>query len=65
MRDDIISAVGSLQVCTEHETGCKTAIHNMYTISEDENTKAVPLVDAANAIDPVNRVFLNILSFSQ
>ena len=55
VRNDIISSVGSLQVCAGHEAGCEAAIHAMHTIFEEENTEAVLLVDAANAFNSVNR----------
>ena len=60
VRNDIISSVGSLRVCAGHEVGCEAAIQAMQTISEDEKTEAVLLVDAANAFNSVNRqVFLH------
>ena len=49
VRNDIISSVGSRQVCAGHEAGCEAAIHAMHTIFEDEKTEAVLLVDTANA----------------
>ena len=30
-RDDSVTSVGSLQVCTEHEAGCESMIHAMLT----------------------------------
>ena len=63
VRNDIISSVGSLQVCAGHEAGCAAEIHAMHTIFEDEKTEAVLLVDAANAFNSVNRqVFLHNIS---
>ena len=60
VRNDIISSVGSLQVCAGHEAGCEAAIHAMHTIFEDENAEAVLPVDAADAFNSVNRqVFLH------
>ena len=60
VRNDIISSIGSLQVCAAHEVGCEAAIHAMHTIFEDEKTEAVLLVDAANAFNSVNcQVFLH------
>ena len=59
-RNDIISSVGSLQVCANHEAGCEAAIHAMHTTFEDDKTEAVLLVGAANAFNSVNRqVFLH------
>ena len=60
VRNDIISSVGSLQVCSGHEAGCEAAIQAMHTISEDAKTEAVLLVDVANAFNSVNcQVFLH------
>ena len=59
--NDIISSVGSLQVCGGHESGCEVAIHVMHTIFVDEKTEEVLLVDAANTFNSVNcQVFLHI-----
>ena len=55
VRNDIISSVGSPQICAGHEAGCEAAIHAMHTISEDWKTEAMLLVDAANAFNSVNR----------
>ena len=60
---DVISSVGSLQVCGGHEAGCEAAIHAMHTIFEEENTEAILLIDAANAFNSINRnVFLHNIS---
>jgi len=55
VRSDVISSVGSLQVCAGHEAGCEAAVHAMHSIFNDESTKAVLLIDAANAFNSVNR----------
>ena len=63
VRNDIISSVGSLQVCAGHEAGYEAAIHAMHGIFENEKTEAVSLVDPANAFNSVNRqVFLHNIS---
>ena len=63
VRGDVISSVGSLQVCGGHEAGCEAAIHAMHTIFEEENTEAIILIDAANAFNSINRnVFLHNIS---
>ena len=60
VRNNIISSVGSLQVCAGHEAGCEAAIHVIHIIFEDEKREAVLLVGAANAFNSVNRqVFLH------
>ena len=55
VRNDIISSVGSLQVCTGHEGGCEAAIHVMLSISEEEGTATMMLIDAGNAFNAINR----------
>ena len=55
VRNDIISSVGSLQVCVGHEGGCEAAIHAMHSIFEEEDTEAVMLIDAGNAFNSINR----------
>ena len=55
VRNDIISSVGSLQVCTGHEGGCESAIHVMLSISEEEGTATMMLIDAGNAFNAINR----------
>ena len=56
IRNEIISFVGSLQVCAGHDTGCESLIHAMQRIYQDE---AIILVDASNAFNSINRnVFL-------
>ena len=48
IREDIISAVGSLQVCAGQEAGCKSLVHAMHET-------AVLLLDALNAFNTINR----------
>ena len=59
-RTEIVTSVGSLQVCAGQEAGCKSIIHAMQAIYEDETCEAVLLVDASNAFNSINRnVFLH------
>ena len=55
LREEIISSVGSLQVCAGHEGGCEAAVHAMRTVFQQEDSEAVLLVDAANAFNSVNK----------
>ena len=60
IRNDILTSVGSLQVCAGHEAGCEAAVHAMHQIFDQEDTEAILLIDAANAFNCVNRnVFLH------
>ncbi|XP_066911371.1 uncharacterized protein [Clytia hemisphaerica] len=55
-KDEIMSSVGSLQVCAGHEAGCEALVHAMKQIFDhEESTEAVLLVDATNAFNSVNR----------
>ena len=51
IREDIISAVGSLQVCAGQEAGYESFVHAMREIHEDQSSEAVLLVDALNAFN--------------
>ena len=55
IQKNLISSVGSLQVCAGHETGCETIIHAMHKIYEEDKSEAILLVDASNAFNSVNR----------
>ena len=37
IREDIISAVGLLQVCAGQEAGCESLVHVMHEIYEDQS----------------------------
>ena len=66
LRDDIITAVGPLQVCAGEESGCEAAVHAMHKIYKEEHTEVVLLVDAANGFNSVNRkVFLHNINVPQ
>ena len=55
VREGIISAVGSLQVCAGQEAGCKSFVHATHEIYEDQSSAAVLLADASNAFNSINR----------
>ena len=55
IREDIISAVGSLQVCAGQEIGCESLVHAIHVIYEDQSSEAVLLVDASSAFNTINR----------
>ena len=57
LRAEIVTSVGSLQVCALQETGCEYIIHAMQAIYEDETCEAVLLVEASNAFNSINRNF--------
>ena len=60
LREEIIDSVGSLQVCAEHEGGCKAAVYTVRTVLEREDSEADLIIDAANIFNSVNRnVFLH------
>ena len=59
-RLEIVTSVGSLQVCAGQEAGCESIIHAMQAIYEEETCEEVLLVHASNAFDSVNRyIFLH------
>ena len=59
-RTEIVTSVGSLQVCAAQEASCESIRHAMHAIYEDETCEAVLLVHASNAFNSINRnVFLH------
>ena len=63
VKKEVISSMGSLQVCAGQEAGSEAAIHAMEKIFKEESTEAVLLVDAANAFNSINiKVFLHNIS---
>ena len=54
-RDDILKAVGSLQLCAGQETACEAGIHAMRSLLEDDGVEAMLLVDASSAFNSLNR----------
>ena len=64
-RTEIVTSVGSLQVCAGQEAGYKSIIHAMNAIYEDETCEAVLPVDASNAVNSINRnVFMHNATIS-
>lgn len=55
LKDDIMRAVGPLQLCAGQEAGCEAAIHAIHQIFDDPSTDAVLQVDATNAFNSLNR----------
>ena len=53
-KKDVKVAEGSLQVCAGQEAGSAAAINAIYDIYEQDETKAVLLVDACNAFNFIN-----------
>ena len=53
IREDIISVAGSLRVCAGQEPGCKSLVHAMHEIYEDQSPETVLLVDASNAFNSI------------
>ena len=54
-KQDVIKAVGSLQVCAGQEAGAEAAIHAVHDIFKDHTTEEVLLIDAENAFNAINR----------
>ena len=55
-KEDVLDAIGSLQVCTGLRSGSEAAVHLMYFRFEEEETDAVLLIDSSNASSASNRV---------
>ena len=62
VRADILDAVGSLQFCAGQIAGVEAAIHAVRSPFQQEQTEAVLLIDANNALNSLNWqvVLLNI-----
>ena len=54
-RDDILKAVGILQLCAGQEAACEARVHAMRSLFEDDGVEAMLLVDASNAFNSLNR----------
>ena len=54
-KDDVLETSGSLQVCAGLRSGSGAAVHAMHTIFKKEETDALLLIDASNAINALNR----------
>lgn len=55
VKHDLQDAVVILQLCAGQDAGCEVAIHAIPQIFDDEDTKAMILVDASNAFNCLNR----------
>ena len=53
--EDVKEATGPLQTCAGHPAGAEAVIHAMQTISNDDTTDAILLIDATNAFNCMNR----------
>ena len=54
-REDILSMVGSLQLCAGQEAAWESSVLAMRGVFKDSNTEAVLFVDASNACNSLNR----------
>ena len=54
-KEDIKEPAGPLQTCAGHPVGAEAPIHAMQKIFNDDNTDAIPLIDATNAFNCMNR----------
>ena len=54
-KKDVKLTAGSLQVCPGQDAGAEAAIHAMYDLFQQDEIKAVPLVDAESAFTSINR----------
>ena len=50
-RKDVVDGSGSLQLCAGQKSGSEAAIHAMRTIFESDDTDALLLIDAFNALN--------------
>ena len=55
LRNEILDAAGSLQLCAGQDCGIEAAIHAMREVFNDSTTEAVLLADATNAFNSLNR----------
>ena len=55
VRDDLQDAAGSTQLCAGQIAAVEAAIHFMRACLTSDDTKAVLMVDASNAFNPLNR----------
>ena len=54
-KQDILKSSGSLQICAGHKSGSHVAAHAMNSLFQNEETVAVLLTDASNALDTLTR----------
>ena len=55
VKEDIKKGAGCLQLCTGQEAGYGATIHAMYRIFKSNETEAIPMVDAENVFNSMNR----------
>ena len=55
VKEDIKKTAGCLQLCTGQEAGCEAAIHAMHKTFESNETVAIIILDAENALNSINR----------
>ena len=56
IRQDILDASGSAQVCAGHLAGVEAAVHAVYSLFCDESSTGILLVNASNAFNSLNRI---------
>jgi len=54
IKQDILEATGTLQLCAGQKVGCEAAIHAMHRLFQSSNTQAVLPTDASNAFNSLN-----------
>ena len=60
VKQDIVNSSCKVQMCSGQSSGSEAAIHAMRDLFEEEESKAVLLVDAANAFNSINcNIFLH------
>ena len=55
LRNDILKATGSLQLCVGQDDGSEAAIPAVYDTFNEDDTEAVLMVDTSNAFNSINR----------
>ena len=55
LKDDIKKSTGNLRSCSGVEGGIEAVIHAIRTAFQEDESKAVLLVDATNAFNSMNR----------
>ena len=55
VKDDILDAAGTLQMCAGQIAGCEAAAHSVREHFQESDTEAALLVDASNAFNTLNR----------
>ena len=55
IKDDVLDAAGSMQLCVGQMAGVESAVHAVRKMFDSSETEAVLLVDASNAFNSLNR----------